>query len=781
MEKGKKEICVLQEADTTKQPTGIIPETILAMLMLAGILFSIRDLGYSKECLAAGLGTGLVVIFLRQISGQRENLREKVRMAVFIAGILCFILSAAWLMQGFLFTVDQILRLWNARFNTEAELFAVGDTAGIGSVILWGLLALCIASAILALLKKKSIGGLLVLCVVAFAFGAILGQNSMWGMVILLLPSVLGIFIFYSSPARRVGLRSGLLLLGICVILAGICLVVSGYREAGSIERWKRRVSEKIEEFRYGEDSLPQGVFAKSSGLLDGEKNTLKITMENPQELYLRGFVGGDYAGRVWQPTDSEKYQGDYEGMLKWLEGQDFLPVTQYGEYEHLSEKAAGNTQTNETVQVDNNGAYRKYVYLPAAAYSWSAKDAAPKRDWQVQSGRFLGASYYEFHMADAVGTADEVHPAEWLETAQDEEENQYLDAEAVYHSFTEDTYMDVDDELKDVINEMFFADTEALDEMTFTDLTKQIRKVLRVNADYVEKPENPGSQKDMIRWFLTDYKKGNAVYFASAAVMAYRAAGYPARYVEGYHLSADDAQAMADQGETEMQLTTKNAHAWVEVYVAGTGWLPVEVVPGMYVETYSNQRVEGKAAYQVNVSSGDNGISTDQGGSEETGSGNGQSETQEKAHIYRVVGALILILYALFILYLLLELQRAVRIALRENCVKKKKQSGIAVEEYVEYVEWLFRIAGIRATSEYMSDNWDEIQEKIPGITREELKRPAELIQKERFGGKELKPYEYHALESLAIRMENKLLETGGPLKKLMFRYWWALKKRDY
>ena len=779
MEKSKKEICVLQEADTKKQAAGLIPETILALMMLSGILFSIRDLGYSPECLAVGLAVGIVVILVRQISGQSEKLREKVRMAVFIAGVICFVLSAVWLMQGFLFTVDQVLRLWNARFHTEAELFAVGDTAGTGSVILWGLLALCIASVILTLLKKKSIGGLLGLCIPAFAFGAILGQSSMWGMVILLLPSVLGIFIFYSSPSKRIGLRSGLLLLGLCAVLAVTCLLVSGYRESGSIERWKRRTAEKIEKLRYGEDSLPQGILAKSSGLLEGKKNTLKVTMENPQELYLRGFVGSDYAGRVWQPTDPEKYQGDYEGMLKWLENLGFQPVTQYGEYEHLSEKAAGNSLSNETVQVDNNGAYRKYIYLPAAAYSWSAGDASPKRDWQVQSGRFLGASYYEFHMADAVGTADEVHPAGWLENAQDEEENQYLDAESVYHSFAEDAYFDVDDELKDVIDEMFFADTETMDEMTFTDLTKQIRKVLRVNADYVEKPENPDGQEDAIRWFLTDYKKGNAVYFASAAVMAYRTAGYPARYVEGYHLSANDAQAMADQGETEVQLTTKNAHAWVEVYVAGTGWLPVEVVPGMYVETYSNQRVEGRAAYQVNISSGDNGISTDQGGSEQTGSGNGQSETKEKAHVYRVIGALILILYAAFILYLLLELQRAVRIALRERKGKEKQRDGISADEYVAYAEWLFGIAGVRLESEQMEENWDEIRKKIPGVTREELERPAELVQKERFGGKQLKPYEYHALESLVIRMENALLETGGPMKKLMFRYWWALKKR--
>ena len=98
-----------------------------------------------------------------------------------------------------------------------------------------------------------------------------------------------------------------------------------------------------------------------------------------------------------------------------------------------------------------------------------------------------------------------------------------------------------------------------------------------------------------MVNWILDGQKEGNAVAFATAAVMAYRAAGYPARYTEGYHLSDMDAQAASDAGENEVILTTKNAHAWAEVYIAGLGWMPVEVVPGLYTETYTDQLVEAK------------------------------------------------------------------------------------------------------------------------------------------------------------------------------------------
>lgn len=777
MKKSKNKVYVLQEEDTRNGSADVAAEVILAVMMLAGILYSFQDLAYSGICQGVGLAVGICVILLYQLTERNENIHSKFRTFLYIAGAGCFVLTARLLMQGFLFAVDEVLYLWNTRFGTDAILFATTDAAGIGSVILWGLLAGCMGCFLLIQLKKRQTGGLLLLCLPALAFSTILGQGSSWKTVLLLLASVLGIFVFYSSPGKYAGIRSVCVMGTQCIVILLICLAANGYQRAASLEQWKYEVSREVRKIRYGEDSLPQGDLQKAAGLLDGEENALEVTAENPQELYLRGFVGGEYQRTYWKALSSEKYQGDYAGMLNWLDQKGFEPVTQYAEYQHLSQKASGNTLEDEQVQVNNTGAYRKYLYLPATASGWSTGNAQPSKDWQVQSNNIFGTFHYQYRTVAGAGTADEVYPASWLDTPSDEEQNQYLDAESVYHSFTEDNYMEVSDELKDMITELFFKDKSEISSLDFTDVTTRIRKVLRTEADYTEKPQIPSDDTDVVEWFLKDYKKGNAVYFASAAVMAYRVAGYPARYVEGYHLSAEDAQAMAENGQTTVNLTTRNAHAWAEVYVAGLGWLPVEVVPGMYVETYTNQLVEGKAAYQVNVSSGESGIGTDDGGSEETGQGKGQNHTGEKLFMPVIVAGVIFILYGIFALYLLLEAQRAVRLAMYEKERKHAIENGTFVDYCIIKVERLMRIAGIKAESEIMADNWDEIQAGITGITREELARAAELIQKERFGGKELRPYEYHTLESLAIRIEKKLVSTGSPLKKLLYRYLWVLK----
>lgn len=178
--------------------------------------------------------------------------------------------------------------------------------------------------------------------------------------------------------------------------------------------------------------------------------------------------------------------------------------------------------------------------------------------------------------------------PQSWLEQTENEAGNEYLDTESVYHGFVEDTYLELTGEQKQQIQEWIFEQKSAED-LTFSELTTQIRQALRMQVQYTERPQAVPSGQNFMPWLLQDYKKGNAVYFATAAVLSYRAASYPARYVEGYHLSDQEAGQMETTGEKEARLASKNAYAWVEVYVNGIGWMPVEVVPGMYVESGRN------------------------------------------------------------------------------------------------------------------------------------------------------------------------------------------------
>ena len=74
----------------------------------------------------------------------------------------------------------------------------------------------------------------------------------------------------------------------------------------------------------------------------------------------------------------------------------------------------------------------------------------------------------------------------------------------------------------------------------------------------------------DYAVYFLTEARHGYCIHFATAAAVMYRSLGIPARVTEGFLVDVE-----ADQ---EYTVLGANAHAWVEVYQEGLGWIPVEV-----------------------------------------------------------------------------------------------------------------------------------------------------------------------------------------------------------
>lgn len=96
------------------------------------------------------------------------------------------------------------------------------------------------------------------------------------------------------------------------------------------------------------------------------------------------------------------------------------------------------------------------------------------------------------------------------------------------------------------------------------------IADLVRSSASYdLDTPRMPGSQTDFAKWFLEDSDTGYCVHYATATTVLLRAAGIAARYVEGYITNAV-------AGET-VTITEKDAHAWVEYYITGIGWVPLE------------------------------------------------------------------------------------------------------------------------------------------------------------------------------------------------------------
>jgi len=81
-----------------------------------------------------------------------------------------------------------------------------------------------------------------------------------------------------------------------------------------------------------------------------------------------------------------------------------------------------------------------------------------------------------------------------------------------------------------------------------------------------------PGNSGDALVDFLFDGRAGYCEQYASAMAIMLRTLGIPARVAVGF-------TAGIDTGDFRL-ITTQDAHAWVEAWFPGTGWLPFDPTP---------------------------------------------------------------------------------------------------------------------------------------------------------------------------------------------------------
>lgn len=567
----------------------------------------------------------------------------------------------------------------------------------------------------------------------------------------LYLSGMLGLWV--SMPKRRPSAQA-LCLFGLCTVILCTCAFLFPTQELTAVSQLRDRTKQKVHTVRYGEDLLPEGNLYHAGMLNRGTSELLRVTTQQNKTMYLRAFVGARYENGVWQPLPDSAYGGEFSGMLRWLEQQNFEPLTQAAAYYALTDAQDTPQLNNLTVQITS--ASRYYLYTPITAQKIGPDAPAIQKDTRFLPRGLSGMNLYTVQEYSSILPSELTVAASWVTEPQTQAQRQYIEAEAVYREFVYDTYTDVDEQLKPQLQELFWQDYAPEHESVYGAVCR-VRDKLSKMTRYVRGGASVPEDADPITWFLSGSGQANAMFYASTAVQALRSHGLAARYVEGYYVSAAAAQG----GKGTISLTGQNAHAWIEVYFDGIGWLPVDMTPGYYYDALTLQQMVAMpdpdrktAALDDGGSGADEVVDVPEAG----GQAAEEQLPEESARSYVVLG----IFAALLMLYTLmacgLELIRLL-LLLREKAIYRRASAQRKAKLLQEKIFSVLALRGFDACLGWNAEKLDAaLSADVPGIAAGEYCRAARRLEKAVYGDEPLEQYELRALESFL----DKLMQRG-------------------
>lgn len=334
------------------------------------------------------------------------------------------------------------------------------------------------------------------------------------------------------------------------------------YHKNEIIADLKENITEEANAIRYGEKDLPEGKIKE--GIALSEEKRLTVFASEKGKYYLKGYVGSEYHENRWEPLEGKEYGEKYEGIFNRYRSDGFHPLAQLYSYCEAAGRQQNGLEKEEkegTIIVENTGAYERYQYLPYGVDFSSIQSLDTLyRDLNLQkkfwSNREDEKNTYKICMIDEDSLLKTAGVDWQKQTITDEKVRAYADMEMDYRKFVKKHYLALSKKAKEEV------------------------------APYVpQKKDNLVSYIEKIRSSLKnagkERKDWDALQYASLGTLAFRAANIPARYVEGYEVVTSDEKDA--KGNYRADVTGQNAHAWVEIYCDGVGWLPVDVTPGHY------------------------------------------------------------------------------------------------------------------------------------------------------------------------------------------------------
>lgn len=373
--------------------------------------------------------------------------------------------------------------------------------------------------------------------------------------------------------------------------------------------------------FNFGDGNIAAG--GMNNGILGSvdeikftgeEKLSVKIykndEFDNRQNFYIKSYIGVNYTGNSWESAD--KKINDTVALIGKIYSLNMSDIDEintslFDEGYRMGYSLPGE---KERIIIKNLDDDDENVYWPYYAKTsldskydgqkegnglneWSYNIYAP---YEIPSPELW--NYYVNEWGQYPGGMvdvymDDVFNKNKLNTAKNVLFDYYRDVASEYYLEIPDSFMDTANKIKNMdITSYLDMRSYGIGDFNHT-ISKFnanlygykvqidfVKKYLDRNCSYTLSPGKLKSGEDFVNKFLDDTKEGYCVHFASAGTLIFRAIGIPARYVEGYVIRNQYVD-----NETTITVKDESAHAWVEIFVKGVGWVPVDVTPSYYTK----------------------------------------------------------------------------------------------------------------------------------------------------------------------------------------------------
>lgn len=594
-------------------------ESYRIILLLLGVLSAVCGFLSAFATTINGLDSYTAVLLVTALTGScalfvihyMENTVVSKRIRIVTGCIIVFvcIFSFSLLQLSFFGLVNEM--------KIGIQFDGVLDAEGF---LLLGTLILCFINGEL-LYKRRNIAAVIIDGAILFS-PMLFGRMPSTFYMTLFLVFLAG---FFSIKGKASSKTNVLIPIETMLAVTIICIFVNVIFPQKSFQQWK--VFENVRArfiTAFENDELPATEHVMTNGGVNGGKvgNIDEISYSNQTMLvlrsgitgsvYLKGFTGNVFENNQWRDYNNNEYsteQTDYKEMFEKLAEDGIDPARQTAilltAMEHsqetyqmlnydLSDYLGRIIRRRYTVIYE--GAQTVFSYIPyGSLYSIQKKSA--------YDGYFLNSKESISTYGYVVNANDYDFWKELSETYEGDNQylNEYFAWEKLYREYVYDRNTVISAEQKNTIDNAknpvpVYAGDGTMQQVL--NYTEEIKKYFAEHYTYTLAPGQVPEGKDVFQYFLNENPNGYCSYFATSAALIFKNAGIPCRYVEGYAAFVSEEMAAASEEVTEsrnssafsatdtytsytIDVTDTSAHAWVEIYMDGYGWIPIDVTPG--------------------------------------------------------------------------------------------------------------------------------------------------------------------------------------------------------